>query len=186
MKITKPRILFDLDDTLTDFLEELVNRYNIKYGTNFTKDHCYKWELNEIFENNILELIDEEDFFEKVKPKPQAVEYMKKWIESGKYDIFVVTSCLKPENYVKKVKWFEQHMPFFPKGRIIPLTEKSAIWGDVLVDDRPKNLESWRENSLGDYKFCLLFDAPHNKGCEDFVRVNNYSHLDNIFKSIFK
>lgn len=183
--MNKPRILFDLDDTITDFLEELVNRYNKKYGTNFTKDHCYKWELNEIFENNILELIDEEDFFDSVKPKRDAVKYMEKWVKNGQYDIFIVTSCLKPENYVKKIKWIEKHMPFFPKGRVIPLTEKSAIWGDVLVDDRPKNLQEWEKESPKVAKLCLLFDAPHNKECNSFIRVYDFEFLDNIFSSYF-
>lgn len=182
--MSKTRILFDLDDTITDFLDELVRRYNKKYGTNFTKDHCYKWELNEIFEHNILELIDEEDFFECVKPKKDAVKYMKEWIDSGKFDIFIVTSCLKPENYVKKVKWFEKHMPFFPKGRIIPLTEKSAVWGNILIDDRPKNLMEWKEEAPFNIpKTGLLFDAPHNKDCNDFIRVKNYKHLDDILKA---
>lgn len=183
--MNKPRILFDLDDTITDFLDELVYRYNRKYGTNFTKEHCYKWELNEIFENNILELIDEEDFFNHIKPKKGAVEYMEKWISEDKYDIFVVTSCLKPENYVKKVEWFKSFMPFFPIGRVIPLTEKSAVWGDVLVDDRPKNLEDWHKNSRGLIKYCLLFDAPHNRGCEDFMRVHSFKQLDYIFEAYF-
>lgn len=185
MKTTKPRILFDLDDTITDFLDELVDRYNKKYGTNFTKDHCYKWELNEIFENNILELIDEEDFFESVKPKNGAVEYMEKWVKSGRYDIFIVTSCLKPENYAKKVKWFKRYMSFFPIGRIIPLTEKSAIWGDVLIDDRPENLIDWYNDSAGTFKLCLLFDAPHNKSCDSFIRVHSFEYLDNLFLSYF-
>lgn len=184
--IKKPRILFDLDDTITDFLDELLSRYNRKYETSFTKEHCYKWELNDIFENNILELIDEEDFFESVKPKKDAVKYMDKWIKSDKYDIFVVTSCLKPENYVKKIEWFKKHMPFFPIGRVIPITEKSAIWGDVLVDDRPKNLEDWRNDSIGFPKFCLLFDAPHNKSCGDFMRVNTFEDINFVLSSYFK
>ena len=183
--MNKPRILFDLDDVITDFADELVSRYNKKYGTNFTKDHCYKWELNEIFEHNILELIDEEDFFESVKPKKGAVEYMEKWIKSGRYDIFVVTSCLKPENYVKKVKWFEKYMPLFPIGRVIPLTEKSAVWGDILIDDRPKNLIEWRDVSETMPRLCLLFDAPHNKSCDSFIRVHNFEFLDNLFLSYF-
>lgn len=181
----KPRILFDLDDTLTDFLDELVSRYNRKYGADFTKEHCYKWELNEIFEHNILELIDEEDFFECVKPKPQTIEYMKKWVESGRYDIFVVTSCLRPENYVKKMKWFEKHMPFFPRTRVLPVTEKSAIWGDVLIDDRPKNLHDWKRDAKGLFKMCILFDAPHNQDCDDFIRVSNFETIDNILLSYF-
>lgn len=181
----KPRILLDLDDTITDFLDELVNRYNIKYGTNYTKEHCYKWEINEIFEHNILELIDEEDFFENVKPKPDAVKYIEKWITEGKYDIFIVTSCLRPENYIRKVEWLKANIPSFPLGRIIPITEKSAVWGDVLVDDRPKNLQEWRDNSIGDIKLCLMFDAPHNRKCFNYMRVTNFEYLDNIFKSYF-
>lgn len=185
--MNKPRILFDLDDTLTDFLDELVSRYNRKYGTSFTKEHCYKWELNEIFENNILELIDEEDFFEHVKPKEGAVKYMKEWIESNKYDIFIVTSCLKPENYIKKIKWFEKHMPFFPKGRIVPLTEKSAMWGNLLIDDKPKNLIDWGNEAPKDMpKMGILFDAPHNRDCNDFIRVRDYQHLNDIIKVCFE
>lgn len=184
--ISKPRVLLDLDDVITDFADELVSRYNRKYGTNFTKEHCTRWELNEIFEHNILELIDEEDFFESVKPKDGAVEYIKKWIEEDGFDVFVVTSCLKPENYIKKIKWFNNHMPFFPTGRVIPLTEKSAVWGDVLVDDRPKNLNDWMDESRGFPKMGLLFDAPHNKVCDDYIRVNNFKKLDDIFQVFFK
>lgn len=181
----KPRILFDLDDTLTNFISELVIRYNKKYGTNFTTKDCYKWELNEIFEHNILELIDEENFFESVEPKQEMVKYMKKWIDSELYDIFIVTSCLKPENYVKKIEWFKKHLPFFPLKRVIPLSEKSAVWGDILIDDNPKNLSEWYNNSRGCYKTTVLFDATHNQKCNEFLRVSSFKELDILFESLF-
>lgn len=178
------RVLFDLDDTLTDFIMELVDRYNKKYNTNHTIDDCYKWELNEIFEHNILELIDDEDFFELVKPKEGAVELIRKLHEDDAFDVYVITSCLKPENYIKKINWFNKCMPFFPVGRVVPLTDKHIVRGDILVDDRPKNLEKWLEenkNGVG-----LLVNAPHNRLCDKFWRIEKINEIESILSELKK
>lgn len=172
------RVLFDLDDTLTDFIHELVDRYNKKYETEHTIDECNQWNLNEIFEHNILELIDDEDFFESVKPKERVVELMEKWTRDDRYEIYIVTSCLKPINYMKKVKWFERHMPFFPVGRVIPITNKEIIQGDILVDDNPNNLRKWQEENCDG--FCLMMNAPHNQSCDEFFRIERFEQIESI------
>lgn len=179
------RVLFDLDDTLTDFIVELVDRYNKKYGTNHTKKDCYKWELNEIFEHNILELIDDEDFFESVKPKEGAIELMKMLVENDKvFEVYVITSCLKPENYIKKIKWFEKHMPFFPATNVVPLSDKHIVKGDILVDDRPKNIMDWEaenRNGIG-----ILMDASHNQSCSYFLRIKKLEELESFLHDLAK
>ena len=181
----KIRVLFDLDDTLTDFLVELVDRYNKRYGTKHIVNDCYKWELNEIFEHNILELIDDEDFFESVKPKEGAVELMKMLHDHRMdFDVYVITSCLKPENYIKKIKWFEKHMPFFPTSRVIPLTDKHIVRGDILIDDRPKNLEEWQKenrNGIG-----ILVNSPHNRFCSKFLRIEKMKEIETLLDELVK
>jgi len=43
MENKKFRILIDMDDTITNFLEEVINEYNKTYGTSHSIDEVTEW-----------------------------------------------------------------------------------------------------------------------------------------------
>lgn len=174
----KIRILIDLDDTLSDFLQTLLNKYNDKYNTNHNISICDRWGIGDLFEHDIFALIDEEeDFFVNVPPKDKAIGSVQVILDnSHKFDVFIVTACNKPEHYIQKVKWVQKWLPSFPIDRIIPTSEKSCIWGDIFIDDNPQNLSDWycQMVELG-YSMIIpqayMIDMCHNKNNTNFDRV---------------
>lgn len=161
----KPRILFDMDDVLADFVGEIIRRFNIKTSQNRSVEECTSWYMENIFGQEIMNIIREDGLFEELNVKNDAVEVMQRLIKGGKYDIFIVTAST-PEAYKEKMNWLKKFMPFFPQHRVIPCCEKSAIWGDLLIDDRLKNLYDYEK--IGD---CIVYDMPHNRKDNTFHRV---------------
>jgi 5'(3')-deoxyribonucleotidase len=61
---------------------------------------------------------------------------------------------------------------------IIVASDKSLVYGDMMVDDYEENLFAFhRRNPKG---FAMLFDAPHNRSVE-MTRVKNW---DDIFSLV--
>ncbi len=161
----KPRILFDMDDVLADLVGEIINRFNIRTSQNRSVEECTSWYMENIFGREIMDILLEKNLFKELQVKNDAVEVMERLIESDRYDIFIVTACT-PEAYKEKLDWLTEYMPFIPQHRVIPCCEKSAIWGDLLIDDRLKNLYDYEK--IGD---CVVYDMPHNRNDNKFHRV---------------
>lgn len=179
----KPRIIFDMDDVIVDYLGVLINDYNLKYATNYTIDDCKSWSLKDSFGANIEEFICPKGRFVDLPIKDDSVSYIKEIINSGRYDVFIATAC-PPHSYIEKYEWIREYMSFFNTNRLIPCTEKSAIWGDVIIDDKPSNIDEFIKNSpINSTGF--LMDMPHNKNETKYNRICNLSNMLEILDNMF-
>lgn len=160
-------ILVDVDDVICqDHYFYSVNEYLEKTGRSVIKDFDDKWPYHyekEIFkEENDLEdfyrhfLSD--DVYRGTKPVPGAIEALK--VLNEKHDVYLVTATTrKRENareFTDKFFWILNHLPFFDPQKIIMINHKHLLKGDVIIDDRLKNLKN-------DIKTKILFTAYHNK-----------------------
>lgn len=170
-KERKFRLLLDMDDVITDTLSEIINFTYRKHGILFLKGNVNNWRF---FGDEMVyaEIFHQHDFDKRMKPKNDAIEVIKQMIEEDNIDVFIVTSCLTPLGYVAKLEWLKKHMPYFPLERVFPVTEKSAVWGDVLVDDGPHNVLSWQD--IGEP---ILYNAPYNAGDYPFKRVSSMKEV---------
>lgn len=86
-------------------------------------------------------------------------------------DVYVVTSpwWSSPHWLAERTAWLHAHMGI-PAARVIHASAKHLVTGDVLVDDKPGNVRTWR-HGVG-----LLWDAHHNRGAEtaDLTRVSTW------------
>lgn len=179
-KKVKPRILFDMDDVLVEYIESVIEDYNKDFGTNYTIKDCTEWELKKIFGDKILYYLNTEGRFRYLDIKKNADKVMKEIIDTNRYDVFIVTAC-KPSAFEEKVEWLKEFMPFFDTRRIIPAIEKTAVWGDILIDDKIENLEQFEE-LIGKG---IVFDMPHNQHSNQFERIYNLEELLPILDNIF-
>lgn len=178
----KPRIILDMDDVIVEYIESVLEDYNNEKSTNYTINNCTTWTLSDILGKDVINYLNSKGRFNDLKIKNNADIYIKELIDSNRYDVFIVTAC-KPDAYIEKINWLNKYMPFFDKNRLIPATEKSAVWGDVIIDDKIDNVVEFTNtmpSSIG-----ILYDMPHNVSCEKFKRVYSLKNLLYVLDNIF-
>ena len=103
-------------------------------------------------------------------------------IKSSKYDLYIITatSDIDGSEFVQKLKWIKRHIPEFNTKRLIACQDKYVIRGDVLVDDKIKNLEECEK-----YMNCILMDSPPNRECDKYTRIKSLKELPDILNTMF-
>lgn len=182
MKNKDFRILIDMDDTVTNFLEEVIIEYNKVYGTNHSINEITEWVIPSSFEYGLFSVLEKSDILATITPKLDSIEYINKWIDE-EYDVFIVSDCCNCSNsYGEKLEWLKTYIPKFDLSHFIPCKEKYIISGDVLIDDNLDNLNKWSLHNP--YGMDLLMTAQHNKEIKDERRINSFEEADDLIKTM--
>ncbi len=98
--------------------------------------------------------VNSKGFFRTVPLMPHSVKGLQ--YLHNKYNVLIVSSATEfPLSLTEKVEWLHEHFPFIGWQQIILCGRKDVIAGDIMIDDHPKNL-----NSFQGEKF--IFTQPHN------------------------
>lgn len=179
-RMNRPRILIDMDDCINGFMQYLLDVYNERTGLKIKASEIKDWNLEAYIGSYGMSIFREEGFFENIPEKGSSTKTLKKLIESGDYDVYIITACNSNQELEEKYHWFDKYLPEFNKDRIIKCKEKEIIHGDVLIDDNIQNLQK-----CSPYMRCILFDMPHNKQCNDFPRIKNLKEIIPMLKEWF-
>ena len=126
MNMTQTKLFIDMDGVLADFVGAVTSHPDYKEGTP----------------------LDSFDVFEDLKPIDGALEAVYKIIDSGKYDVFVLSTAPwdNPKAWMDKRIWIQRHLPELKK-RLILTHYKDLCCGsenDIIIDDRIVNgVERW-------------------------------------------
>ena len=193
----KKTILIDVDDVICEnHFFNIVNEYltlkgmvPLKSLDNFSRPD---------FENEVFPTDEERhsfsdyyitrDSYEGVNPIDGAVEGIRQLLK--KNDVYMVTSCIHYERerdfarqFTDKFKWILDTFPFFPPENIIMVNKKHVFRGDVIIDDRLKNLQ-------GEYPIKILFSSFHNDTVSDqelkevgAVRAKDWNEIVSIINN---
>lgn len=176
------RILIDMDDVITCYLEDVVKEYNRIYGTSHSIEEITSWEIPSSFEYGLFSVHKQTDVLTTITPKLDSIEYINKWIDE-EYSVFIVSDCCNcADLYGEKLEWLKTYIPKFDLSHFIPCKEKYVISGDVLIDDNLDNLEKWSLHNP--YGMDLLMTAQHNKQIQDERRINSFEEADDLIKTI--
>ena len=182
MENKKFRILIDMDDVITCYLEDVVKEYNRIYGTSHSIEEITSWEIPSSFEYGLFSVHKQTDVLTTITPKLDSIEYINKWIDE-EYSVFIVSDCCNcSDSYGEKLEWLKTYIPKFDLSHFIPCKEKYVISGDVLIDDNLDNLEKWSLHNP--YGMDLLMTAQHNKGIQDERRINSFEEADDLIKTV--
>lgn len=182
MENKKFRILIDMDDVITCYLEDVVKEYNRIYGTSHSIEEITSWEIPSSFEYGLFSVHKQTDVLTTITPKLDSIEYINKWIDE-EYSVFIVSDCCNcADLYGEKLEWLKTYIPKFDLSHFIPCKEKYVISGDVLIDDNLDNLEKWSLHNP--YGMDLLMTAQHNKGIKDERRINSFEEADDLIKTM--
>ncbi|NES53370.1 5'-3'-deoxyribonucleotidase, partial [Escherichia coli] len=64
-----------------------------------------------------------------------------------------------------------EYFPFIPHSNVVLCGNKNIIKADIMIDDGIHNLESFEGMKI-------LFDAPHNRNENRFIRVMNWEEIE--------
>lgn len=183
-------ILVDMDDVLEDLQEAWINRLNKKFALNVNKSTVTDWNIQIYYPNltkdEVFSPLFEEDFWENVNPKKDAIEILNKLKKDG-YSIYLVTSSAYETltNKFSKALW--PYFPFLDTDHIIICNHKQLIKGHVLIDDGVHNLI---DKPFKPSYYKILFTANPNKYFNtaetDIKRVSNWYEVYSIIERLFK
>lgn len=124
------KLCVDMDDTIANFIgdERLHLIPIVPQHVDFPEMH-------------------KEEFFLKLKPIKGAIESVREIIQSGKYDVYILSVPLYTSShcYLEKVEWIKKHLPELSK-KIILTQDKGLIRADILIDDSLSWKTVWEKN----------------------------------------
>ncbi len=164
------KILFDMDETIVQFLDELLIRHRSLYNSDITINDITNWNLPLEFKNIFMAPY----FFDELKPFPGAIELIKELSNTNKFEIYIVTDAGGELEIINgKYFWLKKYMPFINLHENVIVTKsKHLIKADILIDDNPYVLEKFPNTTIA-------IDKPYNKHAKTWFRVYN-----NDFKNI--
>lgn len=175
-------ILVDIDNTITNFSEVLLQANNNEYDTDYTYNQItsYDW-FSKTFEDPWL-ITTRHYFWNRVKVSPEAVSTIESWVKQG-HKVLLVTASYFSDALGRKIeKTLEPFNPELINERnVIIAQDKSSIMGDVMIDDCVDNL---RETSC----LPICYAQPWNKDWDGW-RKQSWSSINRIidrYKFIFK
>lgn len=112
-----------------------------------------------------------------IQPFPGAKDFIEALAEQ--HEVFFVTSPWNSVTWMgERSQWLIDHFGHTVGSRVVHTAHKHLVQGDVLLDDKPKNVREWgRAHPLG---LPLLFEQPSNRSDNaGLIRVTNYRDVFN-------
>ena len=167
--MNKPLIvLCDIDNTIINTEQLIVDEYNRRYNKSITLDDVTCW-------NYFSDKVDS-DFFEFLtKPKAwndvQPIESICKLVQTmvaqpDYFTVYLVTATNPLKTELQEKFTIALKLTRVDKRHIIVCNDKHLLRGDIMIDDYTKNIDDTLCSN------CWLIDRPWNK---EYVTSDNYS-----------
>ncbi|WP_315905939.1 5' nucleotidase, NT5C type [Priestia koreensis] len=159
-------LLIDMDSVICDLMTPWHKRYNEDFDDNLSVERLACWQSEKYVKQEcgikIYDYLDEPGLFRHLEPLPHAIEVLQRLHE--KMEILIVTSS-RTFAFTEKEQWVNEHLPFIGAKNIIFTHRKDKVYGDVLFDDAPHNLEAFRATGRQavamSYPYNQDVDVPH-------------------------
>lgn len=170
-------ILVDIDSTITNFGEVLLNACNNHYKTNhqYKEITSYDW-FDKTFKDPWF-VTNCFSFWDEVSVNPEAVSAIETWVKQKHRVLLVTASHFNSTLGYKIKKTLEAFNPKLINERnVVIAQDKTAIHGDIMIDDCVDNLNSHTA-------FPICFAQPWNKDWKE-DRTNNWEEIDKIVSNV--
>lgn len=166
-------ILVDMDNVLADTEGGTLDEWRARYPNrpHISADERRSWLIQEEYARrfgNPSYVIDIENimatpnFFLNLRPIPGAIDALRTLASSN--DVYICTTPFWLNTGVcisEKYAWLEKHAGREWVRRTIPFGDKTMIYGDFLIDDKPEvtgaRMPSWEH---------IVFDWPFNRNVD--------------------
>lgn len=175
--------LFDLDDTLADYSGQLekdlrmISSDNKSQYVHFEKEKNPKW-----IENRKKLITSQQNWWYNLPKNKLGFDVLKMCQKLG-FEIMILTKGpLSKENaWQEKVKWAKKYLG--DNVNITITTDKSLMYGTVLVDDFPGYVIPWLEHRPRG--IVIMPQKPHNENTK-YKRVYQYDGTKENSQFIFE
>jgi 5'-nucleotidase len=171
-------IAIDMDGVIADIELHTLNWYQKKCNVVIhPEDIIGLPQLEALPEKDaVWKFLHTPGFFRTLPPVKGAIDAVRRL--TRKYDIFIVSSAMEfPHSLNEKYEWLQEHFPFISWRKLIFCGEKNRITADVLIDDYPKNLRSFKG-------IPLLFSAMHNMHETNYTRLHNWENAVQVIECL--
>jgi 5'(3')-deoxyribonucleotidase len=166
-------IYVDMDEVIADTYGAHIEIYNKEFNGNLTAAACMGTEVwrmvPEAHQDNVRKHATRRGFFRNLKPIAGSQEILAKLAD--KHEVYIASAAMQfPNSLEEKSDWLDEFFPFIPWQNRIMCGHKHILKGDILIDDRSYNLETFDGRSL-------QFTSPHNVNTQGFERVNTWFEI---------
>lgn len=176
------RVLLDVDGVLCDFIGRTFSDLAKYGGPAHTADDLKDWDIHHLLGTEHDALLEHiwhaKDFVTSLDPYPGAAEGIDRLRTLGHEVYFVTTAMHTAEHWVwERCHWLKKHMG--ARGNdILFVAHKHIVEGDMLIDDKPSNVERWDEHHPR--KLAVLWDQPWNRAAVThpfLLRTSNWEYI---------
>ena len=164
------RLIVDMDGVLADVYSQYLHfeesetgiRRSIEKMNGITEEEAFK---------NIKNYVFSKGFFRNAPVIRGSIRAME--ILNRNYEVFIVSAATEfPASLLEKHEWLLENFPFITWQQMVFCGLKSAIYGDIMIDDHFKNLDFFKGKTF-------LFTQPHNTGLpeKNHTRVHSWEEI---------
>lgn len=170
-------IACDVDDTICNLQEVVINLFNKNFGSNYTLEDFTEYDIMNVLPTQDAMIMKEmyglSGLYDKVKPMPGVQEALEKLINLG-HQVYLVTAAI-PKTYGEKVSFIQRFFPYIDESHIVCMKHKWMFKCDVMIEDNLQNLLA------KPYYHRILLDRPWNQSNKDYVydihRCHNWKDI---------
>lgn len=166
-------LFVDMDEVLADTYGAHIALYNQDFDEQLTINDCLGREVWQCVPEERQESVRHHarriGFFKDLEPIKDSQEVLE--VLAEKYEVYIASAAMQfPNSLKEKSDWLDLYFPFIHWKKRILCGDKHILKGDVLIDDRAYNLESFQGRSV-------LFSSPHNLDKNGFERAANWKEI---------
>lgn len=166
-------LFVDMDEVIADTYNAHIERYNRDFNENLTEAMCMGREVWQCVPEDRQESVHKhaslDGFFTDLVPIKDSQAVLKEL--SQKYEVYIASAAMQyPKSLIEKYHWLDTHFPFIHWKKRILCGDKHILHGDILIDDRTFNLETFKGRSI-------MFTSPHNINTNGFERADSWLQL---------
>lgn len=167
-----------MDGIVVNLTKKWLNMYNKDHDDNLTIDDLKEWELSKSVKKGakINDYLYTPNFFLDVDPIDGALQGLKALQDAGHHVVILSAPSWPGNSASDKISWMRKHAPFINKRDIILGHNKFLVRGDVLIDDSPTNIQSYRAHWPS--ATIMTISYPFNQSVKQLCDVFAESHLD--------
>ena len=175
-------LCIDCDNILCNLQEAITNKFNERYGTNYTLETFSKYNISECIPKehaiNMTAMYSETGAYDNVSPLADAQKSIQKLIRSG-HEVYIVTDA-DPSIFEEKSNWIKFHFPEIDDSHIVCMKHKWLFKCDVMIDDNLDNLLN------GYYYDRIVIDYPWNQSRDEIYDIYRASGWKDIVDFVNK
>jgi 5'(3')-deoxyribonucleotidase len=168
-----------MDQVIVNLNKGWLATYNELYDDNMKEEELFiDWAIHKRVKcgTEIYKILATPMFARMLEPIDGAIDSVMR--VSEKYDTFIISSASRSGQFcLEKHLWLENYLPKFDLRRLILCHPKWMIRGDILIDDRLKNIKKWKQFNPGGCGILMAASTNKNETKGFDIKVSSWKEI---------